>query len=163
MEELAAFLKNRAEHGYRDLGAQIEGLSATEALAGRRADWPDHRWGVGQNGSIAGIVYHVAAWKQMMLPIFQPDGRLLSRAEFDVETAPALDDWQGIQAWLKQVGMAWSAELAQLPVEDFDRLVPWGSTSLTVANIVVEMVEHDIQHASQIEYLRQQWKHASSR
>jgi hypothetical protein len=163
METLAAFLKNRAERSYRSLLSQIDGLSATEALAGRAPDWPDHPFGIGQNGSIAGIVYHVAAWKQMTLPIFQPDGRPLSRAEFDADTVPALDDWQGIQAWLKQVGMAWSAELALLQVAAFDRLVAWEGTNLTVANFVVEMVEHDIQHASQIEYLRQQWKHASSR
>jgi len=157
LEELAAFLKNRAEHGYRDLGAQIEGLSATEALAGRRADWPDHRWGVGQNGSIAGIVYHVAAWKQMTLPVFQPEGRPLLRAEFDTEAAPDPDDWQGIQAWLKQVGMAWSAELAALAPEAFGRPLLWEGTNptITMAKFVAEMYEHDIQHASQIAYLRQ--------
>ena len=155
MEALAAFLKKRAEHSYRYLLAQIEGLSAAEALAGSRSDWPDHRWGIGQNGSIAGIVYHVAAWKQMTLPVFEAEGRPLLREEFDTDAAPALDDWQGIQAWLKQVGMAWNAELAAFPVEGFGNPVTWGSATLTVGEYVVEMYEHDIQHASQIEYLRQ--------
>jgi hypothetical protein len=157
LEPLAAFLINRAERSFRYLVSQIDGLSAEEALAGSRADWPDHRWGIGQNGSIAGIVYHVAAWKQMGLPIFQPDGRPLSREEFDSDTAPAPDDWQGIQAWLKQVGMAWIAELAALPPEAFERQLPWEGTDRTIpmAKFVAEMYEHDIQHAAQIEYLRQ--------
>lgn len=161
METLGTFLKKRAERSYSRLLTQIEGLSAEEALAGSRSDWPDHRWGIGQNGSIAGIVYHVAAWKQMTLPMLAPNGRPLSREEFDADTAPAPDDWQGIQAWLKQVGMAWSAELAALSTETFDRILIWEGHPSTVAEFVVEMVEHDIQHTSQIEYLRQQLRLAS--
>ena len=126
METLANFIKKRAEHSYGYLLAQIESLSPEEALAGSRSDWPDHRWGVGQNGSIAGIVYHVAAWKQLTLPLFQPGGRPLNREEFDTDAAPALDDWQSIRAWFKQVGMAWRAELAELPVEAFDTSITWG-------------------------------------
>jgi len=157
-EALAAFLKTRAERSYRNLLAQIEGLSADEALAGSRPDWPDHRWGIGQNGSIAGIVYHVAAWKQLGLPVFQPGGRPLLRADFDSTSAPAPDDWQGIQSWLKQVGTAWNDALAALPTEAFDTYVRWEGTepSITLAKFIAEMYEHDIQHASQIEYLRQQ-------
>jgi len=159
-EALATFLKTRAERSYRNLLAQIEGISAAEALAGRRPDWPDHRWGIGQNGSIAGIVYHVAAWKQLGLPVFQPGGCPLSRAAFDSDTAPAPDDWQGIQSWLKQVGAAWNAALAALSTEAFDTLIPWEGTHHTIpmAKFIAEMYEHDIQHASQIEYLRQQLK-----
>ena len=155
MELLTTFIKKRAEHSYVRFMEQIEGLSAEEALAGSRPDWPDHRWGIGQNGSIAGIVSHVAAWKQMTLPLFQPGGQPLSREEFDSDAAPAPDDWQGTQAWFKQVGMAWRAELAALPAAAFDAPVIWGGATLTVGEFVVEMYEHDIQHASQIEYLRQ--------
>lgn len=157
-EALATFLKTRAERSYRNLLAQIEGIPAEEALSGSRPDWPDHRWGIGQNGSIAGIVYHVAAWKQLGLPVFQPGRHPLLRADFDSDTAPALDDWQGIQSWLKQVGTAWNAELAALPPEAFDTLVTWDGVTFTVAKFVTEMYEHDIQHAAQIEYLRQQLK-----
>lgn len=155
-EALVDFLKKRAERSYRNLLTQIEGLSPEEALFGSRPDWPDHRWGIGQNGSIAGIVYHVAAWKQLGLPALQPGGRPLSRAEFDADIAPALDDWAGIQAWLKQIGMAWSAELAALAPEAFDTPVTWDGVSFTVAKFITEMYEHDIQHAAQIEHLRQQ-------
>jgi hypothetical protein len=157
LESLATFLKHRAERSFRHLLTQIEGLSAAEALAGSRQDWPDHRWGIGQNGSIAGIVYHVAAWKQLGLPVFQPGGQPLTRADFDADSAPALDDWQGIQSWLKQVGMAWSAELAALRDEDLETLLRWEGTNhtITMAKFVAEMYEHDIQHTAQIEYLRQ--------
>lgn len=155
METLATFLKKRTERSYRNLLQQIQGLSTEEALAGSRSNWPDHRWGVGQNGSIAGIVYHVAAWKQMALPLFEPGGRPLSREEFDTDVAPAPDDWLGIQAWLKQVGMAWNAEVAALSEEAFDLTITWDGFSFTLAKFVAEMYEHDIQHASQIEYLRQ--------
>ncbi len=157
-ETLATFLKYRAERSYAYLLQQIESLTEAEALAGSRPDWLDHRWGIGQNGSIAGIVYHVAAWKQMTLPLFSPEGKPMSREEFEPDLAPALDDWQGIQAWLKQVGMAWNVSLAELPAEEFDATRTWDTTTLTVAKFVVEIYEHDIQHAAQIEYLRQQWK-----
>src|SRR5262245_15663768 len=106
-ETLPAFFKRRAERSYRYLLEQIENLTPEEALRNRRQDWPDHKWGLGQNGSIAGIVYHVAAWKQMTLPVFAPGGRARTREEFDPATAPALEDWPGIVAWLKQVGGDW--------------------------------------------------------
>ncbi len=154
-QTLAAFLKYRAEHSYSYLLKQVDGVTTEEALSHIESGWPDHKWGIGQNGSIAGIVYHVAAWKQMTLPIFRPGGRPMTREEFDQEEAPLLEDWQGVQAWLKQVGMAWSAELAGLPEDTFDTTRLWEGHELSVASFVVEMYEHDIQHAAQIEYLRQ--------
>ena len=92
METLANFIKKRAEHSYGYLLAQIESLSPEEALAGSRSDWPDHRWGVGQNGSIAGIVYHVAAWKQMTLPLFQVGDQV--RAGMAVAQIPDMRNWE---------------------------------------------------------------------
>src|SRR5687767_10952260 len=104
MTTLATFLKHRAERNFRLLIKAIHNLTPEEALYDLHPGWPDHRWGIGQNGSIAGIVYHVAAWKQMSLPLFQPEGRILTREEFDTARAPAPEDWPGILAWLKQVG-----------------------------------------------------------
>ncbi|HLK57365.1 MAG TPA: DinB family protein [Chthonomonadaceae bacterium] len=154
-ETLPTFLKRRAERSYRYLREQIEGLTAEEALTHYRADWPDHRWGIGQNGSIAGIVYHVATWKQLTLPVFAPGGRTLTREEFDVNAAPAPDDWAGITAWLEQIGDTWGRTLAALPDPAFDETRLWEGHSLPLSSFVVEMLEHDIQHAAQIEYLRQ--------
>ena len=75
METLPAFLRARGARHLRHLLAEIEGLNAQEALHFRQDNWPDHRWGIGQNGSIAGIVYHVAAWKQLTLPFLLPGGQ----------------------------------------------------------------------------------------
>lgn len=155
-ETLPVFLKRRAERSYRYLQEQIQGLTPEEALQHRRQHWQDHKWGLGQDGSIAGIVYHVAAWKQMTLPIFASGGQPLLREEFDAGAAPAGDDWPGIADWLTQVGRAWSAELAALPEAAFDEMREWEGHPMPLAAFVVEMVEHDIQHAAQIEYLRQE-------
>ncbi len=154
-ETVAEFIKRRAERSFRELLEQTEGLTPEEALRDRRPNWPGQRWGIGQDGSIAGIVYHVTAWKQMVLPLLQPGGKALTQAEFDTEAAPDRDDWPGMAAWCKQVGTAWNAELAQLPEAAFEERREWEGMTLTLGRILVEMVEHDIQHAAQIEYLRQ--------
>ena len=154
-ETLATFLKRRAERSFIALLKHLEGLTEEEALFHRDARWPDQPWGIGQNGSIAGIAYHVAAWKQMTLPVFAPGGRPLTREEFDSGAAPAPDDWTGITVWLKQIGTTWNAALAALPESAFDETREWEGRPLPLASFVVEMYEHDIQHASQIEYLRQ--------
>lgn len=157
METLAAFLKRRAERSFRYLLLQLKEVTPEMALYDSHPDWPDHRWGIGQNGSIAGIVYHLAAWKQMTLPLFRPEGKPLTRAEFDLDSAPAPDDWTGILAWLKQVGTAWLAELAALPDEALDATREWEGETMTLAKVVVEMMEHDVYHTGQIEYLKQRF------
>ena len=55
--------------------------------------------------------------------------------------------------------MAWNYELAALPSEAFDTSILWEDTNHTIpmAKFIAEMYEHDIQHAAQIEYLRQQF------
>lgn len=155
METLPAFLKARAVRHLRHLLAEIEGLSVQEALRFRRDDWPDHRWGIGQNGSIAGIVYHVAAWKQLTLPFLLPGGQGLTRADFDPTTVPSPDDWKGICAWLRQIGEEWNSTLETLPEGAFEENREFEGATFTLAGFVVEMVEHDLQHMAQIEYLRQ--------
>lgn len=157
-ETLATYLKRRAERSYRYFLEQAEDWTPEEALRDRKPDWPDHEWGIGQNGSVAGIVYHVAAWKQMTLPLFQPGGTTRGREEFDAASAPAPDDWPGILVWLKQAGTAWNAELAALPEAAFDETCDWFGTPMALAKLVTEMHEHDIQHGAQLEYLRQLYR-----
>jgi hypothetical protein len=155
VETLADFLKGRARRSFHKLLEQVEGVTPAAARRDFRPNWPDQRWGIGQNGSIAGIVYHVAAWKQMTLPLFRTGGRALTREEFDPNTAPAPDDWPGLVAWLKRAGLNWSRAVNRLPEAAFDETQEWEGMTLTLGRIIVEMVEHDIQHAAQIEYLRQ--------
>ena len=150
-DTLPTFLKQRAERSYRNLLEQLAGLTSEDAMRGRRSDWPDHPWGIGQDGSIAGIVFHVAAWKQLTLPLFQGQTAIM---RVPLDETPNLDDWQGILAWLKQVGTAWNAELAYLPKDVFEETRDWGGKPISVARLIAECYEHDIQHASQIEFLR---------
>jgi hypothetical protein len=160
-ETLPAFVKTRAERSFRNLLKQIEGLTAEEARRGSLPNWPGHRWGIGQNGSIAGIVFHVAAWKQLTLPLLS-GGKARTQEADDFDAAPAPDDWPGLVAWLQQVGEAWNAALSRLPEADFDTPTEWEGMTLTLARIITEMYEHDIQHAAQIEFLRWRW-HAEAR
>ena len=157
-EKISDFLKLRGGKAYRSLLNEIEGVDAEQALAGRRSHWTSHRWGVGQNGSIAGIVYHVAAWKGITLGMFNPELKTLQTVAFDASSAPAPDNWEGIVVWLKTVGGQWTEALQNLPGAEFDREKIWEGSSLTVAEFIAEMYEHDVQHASQIEYLRQAMK-----
>jgi hypothetical protein len=155
METLADFLKGRAKRSFRKLLEQVEGVTPEEALRDLRPNWPDQRWGIGQNGSIAGLVYHVAAWKQMTLPLFRSGSRALMREEFDPNTVPATDDWPGLVAWLKRAGLNWNRAVNRLPEAAFDETRAWDGMTLTLGKIIVEMIEHDVQHTAQIAYLRQ--------
>ena len=82
----------------------------------------------------------------------------MSRADFDPTTAPHPEDWAGICAWLQQIGAEWNATLQNLPDSAFEETRAFEGASFTLASFVVEMVEHDLQHMAQIEYLRQRLK-----
>lgn len=154
-ELLADYLRRRAARSFRYLCEQVQDLTSEQALAYADTKWPDQKWGIGQNGSIAGIVYHVAAWKELTLPLFLSDGKAGSRSDFDVSAAPDGEDWPAIVAWLERTGALWLEHLNQLPEEAFDTKRAWEGMTITLAEYVSEMLEHDIQHAAQIEYLRQ--------
>ncbi len=154
-ESLPTFLKKRAETSFHNFVKQIEDLSADQALRYAALNWPGHRWGIGQDGSIAGIVYHVAAWKEMTLPLLSPGEQAISQQAFDRSAAPDPSDWPGLAAWYRRIGAEWNARLSALSDEQLDMPLRWEGMTLTVAKLIAEMVEHDIQHASQIEYLRQ--------
>ena len=153
-ESLPDFLKHRAERSFHYLLRETDAISEADALRFARPDWPAHRFGIGQNGSIAGIVYHVAAWKQLTLPLFTPGGTMLPTETLE-NSAPMRDDWQGIRAWLQQIGTEWNAELFARTDADFDRTHQWEKQTIRLSEYVMELIEHDVQHAAQIEYLRQ--------
>ena len=149
------FLRGRAARSFRYLLREAEAVTAEESVRFARADWPAHRFGIGQNGSIAGIVYHVAAWKQVTLPLLAQNGPILPIEDFDTRSAPELRDWPGLLRWLKSVGETWNETVLALPDAAFDAPRSWGSETITLTEYIAEMVEHDTQHAAQIEYLRQ--------
>ena len=157
-DTLPEFLKQRAAHSLHYLQKQTQDVTSAQALRYRNAHWPDHRWGIGQDGSIAGIVYHVAAWKQMTIGLFAQDGIVIDRRLFDAASAPAPDDWPALLEWLNHIGMEWNTRLTDLPEPAFDETREWAGATITLAVYVTEMLEHDIQHAAQIEYLKQRMK-----
>ena len=154
-ETRAHYLCKRAHRSFRHLWKQTQGLTSEQAFAFSDKNWPDQTWGIGQNGSIAGIVYHVAAWKQLTLPLFLPDGAAGGRSDFDASLAPASTDWPAIVAWLEQIGASWLEHLNLLQEAEFEAMRVWEGKTISLAEYVSEMLEHDIQHAAQIEYLRQ--------
>jgi hypothetical protein len=157
-DTLPVFLKQRAESSFLYLQKQTQDLTPTQALRYHDSHWPDHRWGIGQDGSIAGIVYHVAAWKQMTIDLFARDGIAIDRGLFDATSAPAPDDWPALLDWLDRIGTEWNTRLSTLPETVFDETREWAGATITLADYVTEMLEHDIQHAAQVEYLKQRMK-----
>ena len=156
-ESLPAFLKRRAERSLAYLLRQALSVSVEEAHWGRRANWPEQPWGIGQDGSIAGIGYHVAAWKQLSLPVFQAGGRMLLRTDFKPADAPDRDDWPAILLWLGSIGAEWNQSLHALPDDEFDAVREWEGAQLTISQIAFELIQHDVQHSAQIDYLIQQF------
>ncbi len=154
-QSLPDYLRKRATRSFRYLREQIQDVTPEQALAFGAANWPGQPYGIGQNGSIAGIVYHVAAWKQLTLPLFLPDGKAGGIADFDAGAAPDSSDWPGIVAWMERIGADWQAQLQQLPDAEFEAERDWEGATISLTDYVSEMLQHDIQHAAQIEYLRQ--------
>ena len=154
-ESLSDFLKKRATRSFRYILREVEGLTPEEAFAGRSKSWPSQKWGVGQDGSIAGIVYHVAAWKQMSLKVLDPNVSVVKGSPSDLASAPSQDDWEGIVNWLKTVGEEWNAAIQNMPPEEFDISKSWEGEEMLVSDYIVEIYEHNLHHASQIEFLKQ--------
>ncbi len=152
-ETVPSYIKAQAEGSFAYLIREAEAVSDVEASHGRRADWPGHKWGIGQDGSIAGIVFHVAAWKQKTLPILAPNFAPSHGAE---DFTARFDDWPSILAWLRSVGADWNLALRALPDAEFDAVRIWeDGESITVCRLAEEIIQHDVQHAAQIEYIRQ--------
>lgn len=154
-ESLPTFLKHQAPRCFRNLLKQVEGLTADEAAFHRQTNWPGHRWGIGQDGSITGILYHVAAWKKITLPLLSLEGKSLPLDAFDTTQAPDREDFDAVLAWLIEIGAEWNDHLALLPEDSFDTPKEWEGNTITIAQLVVEIMEHDVQHSAQVEYLRQ--------
>ncbi len=154
MQMLSLFLKNRARIAFERLLKQLQDLTQAEAMAGRRENWPDHPFGVGQDGSIAGIVIHVAAWKMMTMPLFFKGGKSMLREELNLNQECDRNDWNSILSWLVRTGEEWQQNLEDQPEEVFSENRAWGDKTIPFSEFVIEIIEHDAQHASQIEYIK---------
>jgi uncharacterized damage-inducible protein DinB len=143
------YLTKATETRSDELLGAIQGLSDQQAFFNRQPDWPTHQYHVGQDGSVAGIVHHVAAWKSVFVELLR--GRNLEPTDL----SPPSPDFKGLVAWLRQANEDWLKECAALSDEAFERPidVPGVSAGLTPLKMMATMLEHDIEHLGQINYL----------
>jgi len=153
-ETLPEFLKQRTVRACRSFHKEIDGVTTEEALREASANWQPHKWGIGQNGSVAGIVFHVTAWLVLSLPALR-GGNPQSMTDFATHVAPAQEDWQGIRQWFDATAALWTQALTELPEAEFDRPLEWEGQKITVAECLVDMYEHFTYHDGQIQYLKQ--------
>lgn len=151
----ADLLRAQAERCLRKLLEEIAEISEEEAFRDRHPHWPGQRWGFGQDGSIAGIVRHVAYWKQRSLSCLS-----FPASEADAQKSGACvdsgeEDWSRLRESLRAVGKQWNAGLRAAPDSAFAQEHLWEGQPWRLGDIVLHLIEHDIQHAAQIAYLRQ--------
>lgn len=152
---LLEFLKAESQKAYQNFKKQIVGLSEEQAFRYAHPHWPNHPWGIGQNGSIAGIVYHVAAWKECLLPALS-SRQGFSPAQVADKLPPLYSSWSTISTWYERVGQEWCSQLSAVQEPELDSLCAFPEEeAIPLYKLIKEIMLHDVQHASQIEYLRQ--------
>jgi uncharacterized damage-inducible protein DinB len=149
-----AFLKHRLDHAYRELERSLAGVDDVEARWGADPHWRRFRHGAGLDGSIQGIVRHVAAWKHVV-----SDGLDSGTDAFpDAEAVlPHEEGWAGLRAWLGSGQMRLLRDLGEIAPDGLERTVTLEGESLPLHALFALMLEHDHYHAGQINLLRQQF------
>jgi len=154
MLSLYDYLKGRLPRAYRQLERSLEGLGTEDACRGTEPEWRQYRHGAGLDGSIWGIVWHVAAWKHVAA-----DG-LDSGVFPDVEAVlPHEPGWMGLLAWLESGQARLVRSLDGLSAADLDRMLTLEGQPMPLYELFSHMIEHDQYHAGQVNLLRQQRGH----
>ena len=132
----------------------VEGLSELQAREDAKQDWPTHEYHVGQDGSIAGIVHHLAAWRQVYVELLR--GRNLE----PTDVSPLEPGWGGLKRWLAESAEEWLALVESIPESKVEVPinVPEVSAGLTPLKMMWTMLEHEIEHSAQITYLLERRK-----
>jgi uncharacterized damage-inducible protein DinB len=156
MPSLHEHLKDRTGACYRQVIRSLEGLSEADARRGGDPHWRRYRYGTGLDGSVAGIVVHVAVWKHVAAGGVAA-GEFAEAAEV---RAPA--GWQDLLGWLEAGQRRLTHALENLDPAHFDDMVLWAGISLPLHRVFTHMLEHDQYHAGQIYLLRQQAGHTLS-
>src|SRR5215212_8513826 len=94
---LRAHLAHQLRSGYRALARSVEGLTEAQGQEGARSDWRRYRWGSGLDGSIAGIVWHAALWKQNFAC-----GLETGQFPAEVTIEPPATNWTALCDWLAE-------------------------------------------------------------
>ena len=154
MQSLHDHLKGRTAAAYRQLAKSLTGVTEEEALRGADPGWRRYRHGTGLDGSIAGIVRHVAVWKHAA-------ATGLARGVFpDPESLqPSGPEWAELLAWLEEGHARLAQALEALRPSDLQQTLRWEGQSLTVLDALAHLIEHDQYHAGQVNLLRQQQGH----
>lgn len=150
-EEMLEHLRKRTDSAYRRLWSATDGLTEAQAAWGAREVWHRQPWGVGLDGSIAGIVRHLAAWKEVAYQGLR-SGVFPSEEGLGAQHAT----WEGLREWLRDRHLALASLLAGYTPSDVDRPVHWGDFQGNVGGIFTHLLEHDRYHTGQIQLLRQQ-------
>jgi uncharacterized damage-inducible protein DinB len=147
---LREHLERQLRGGYRAMVRAIEGLTEGQAREGGQADWRRYRWGSGLDGSIAGIVWHAALWKQNF-------AQGLETGEFPPEAslAPPGTDWESLQAWVVEGQTRLERAFERLSEAELAEPREWEGMTEPLARLFSYIIEHDFYHAGQIELLRQ--------
>jgi uncharacterized damage-inducible protein DinB len=153
---LYEFLRQRLESGYRQLLQAVEGLTEEDARRGADSHWRRYRYGAGLDGSIAGIVWHVAAWKHVMADGLDSRVNAFPDAEAVLPHEPG---WSGLRAWLISGQARLLRALDETSAEGIEREVAIEGQRMPVWKLLAHMVEHDHYHAGQINLLRQHMGH----
>ncbi len=155
LDALADYLKATARSAFDYLKKESDSVLEIDARRYASSNWPLQRFGIGQDGSISGIVYHVASWKVLTLPMFSQNGTMMEMSVFDALPKPPVEEYGAVRRWLAEAGENWDRALAALPAASLTEVRYWGSAEIPLTGYIEEMTRHDIQHAAQIEYLKQ--------
>ncbi len=154
MPNIKSYLQRALARGYREFAHSLDQLSAEEARAGSRPDWRRFRFGTGLDGSIAGILIHVTAWKHVVA-----DG--LATGTFPDPEAVLLPDpdWPALLEWLARGHARLLRELEQQSEADLERVYNLEGETLSAVSLFTIAIEHDHYHAGQVNLIRQQRGH----
>lgn len=148
------YLTGTLQIAFDELARSLEGVTARDSRWGARADWRRYPYGVGLDGSVAGIVHHVAAWKNVAA-----DG--LENGSFPSEESvrPPGPGWEGLLSWLHEGQARLVRILGGLTDADLEREMEFFGEAMPVHQILTLFIQHDSYHAGQINLLRQQMGH----
>lgn len=146
---LRDYVLRRAGKAYRRFEESLEGLSGEEAALDADPDWRRYEHGDGLDGSIRGIVRHVALWKRiaaegLVSGVFPEPGAL-----------PWPGEWAPLLAWLAEGQQRLTEAATGLSPEALDEEAVWLGYRMTRATLIGNMTEHDQYHAGQVNLIRQ--------
>jgi uncharacterized damage-inducible protein DinB len=157
--DLKNYLRLGVTRAYRQLSRSLAGLEPEDARRGADPNWKQYRHGTGLDGSIEGIVRHVAAWKHVAAAGLEsgtfPDPESLA--------PPAYETWTALLERLRDGHHRLTRALDALPPADLDREVTLEGETMPLWAVLTHMLEHDQYHAGQINLLRQQYGHSFER